>query len=61
MPMPDYRLYVLDGRDHIHSSTVLSAATDEEAIARAMLNTPKQRFELWCGARAVHRFEPLRD
>ncbi len=54
--MCEYKLYLLDDRDHIRSAVDLECEDDEQAIrlARASLNAP---MELWQGSRKVKKFE----
>ena len=53
--MPEYRVYWLDGADHIETSEVIAADNDAEAkrIARSMRKAVKS--ELWDRKRLVAR------
>jgi len=52
-----YRLYILDGADHIRSALDLDCADDAEAIAVAEAHKDGHPVELWRGARRVLRVE----
>jgi len=58
--MPGYRLYLLDGADHIRQAAELECQNDEHAVAVVEERHPGIRMELWEGPRLVRRFEPQR-
>lgn len=54
--MADYRLYCLDGDDHIGLADWIQADTDEEAIAKARALRPEaHRCEIWLKSRLAAR------
>jgi hypothetical protein len=55
--MREYKLYLLDDKDHIRSAVDLECEDDKQAIrlAKASLNAP---MELWQGSRKIKKFEP---
>ncbi len=55
--MAHYRLYTLDGADHISGALDLDCADDAEAIGVAETRHDGQAVELWNGARCVLRVE----
>ena len=55
-----YRLYCLDGANHITKSHEFHARNDAEAIKTANAWRNYGRAELWCRDRKVHRFEAER-
>ena len=58
--MPQYRLYALDDRQKIHSSTDCDFDTDHQAMEEAYrVASHKPGVEVWCGGRMVARFPHL--
>ena len=55
--MAHYRLYVLDGADHIRGAFDLDCADDAEAVGIAEAHQDGVALELWSGARLVLRVE----
>lgn len=55
-----YRLYCLDGSNHITKSHEFVARDDKEAIKMANAWRNHGKAELWCRGRMVHRFEASR-
>ncbi len=52
--MPDYKLYCLDGAKRIQrAADVISANTDEDAIAQARALEKPMTCEIWQGRRLV--------
>jgi hypothetical protein len=51
--MSDYRLYFLDGANHIDRATPVEASTDRDAIDLADHLSAGRPWELWCGKRTV--------
>jgi hypothetical protein len=55
--MTDYRLYFIDGKNHISRRVDLECRDDSHAIDVVAEHTPFGVAELWQGARLVQRFE----
>jgi hypothetical protein len=55
-----YRLYCLDGSNHITKSHEFHAKDDREAIKTANAWRSGGKAELWCRGRKVHAFEASR-
>jgi hypothetical protein len=55
----EYRAYSIDQKGHISDVRTIDARSDCEAWTVAMRAKPRDRIELWCGAREVLRFPPL--
>jgi len=52
--MPDYKLYCLDGAKRIQrAADVISAASDEEAVAQVRALNMPSACEIWQGLRLV--------
>ena len=57
--MREYRLYLLDDRDHIRSAVDLECEDDAQAIRLAKTSTSAP-MELWQGARKVKKIDAAR-
>lgn len=59
--MRDYRLYCLDGARRIQrAAEVISAPSDDEAVARARALKKPMVCEIWQGRRLVATLPPAR-
>lgn len=56
--MADYRLYFLDGANHIRGVVEFECDDDGAAASRAEQHADGRRMELWNRSRFVRRFEP---
>jgi hypothetical protein len=56
--MVDYRLYIMDRKNHIHRRLDLACLDDAHAIAAACEHAGEDVLELWRRDRLVMRFEP---
>jgi len=54
--MAGYRLYLLDGQNHIINGTDLEADDDDQAVAACFGIYPDQDWELWDQDRLVRTF-----
>jgi hypothetical protein len=54
----DYRLYMLDHRGKITRAIDMRAATDSDAVRRALEADNHHGMELWQGGRQVRVFSP---
>jgi hypothetical protein len=58
--MAYFRLYLLNPQTgRIENFEEFEAGSDAEAIERADRHSHQAAVELWCGARKIHRREPL--
>ncbi len=57
--MPDYRLYLLNDRGHIHSAKDLQCSSDEEAVEKAEQFRDGRALELWQQARFIKKIPKL--
>lgn len=57
--LPVYRVIMLDGSGAVFSMMRLSAADDEQAIARAKTMFDGHAVELWDGLRFIDHFAPV--
>lgn len=55
--MPGYRAYRLNPSGHFASVEEIEAPSDEAAVEMITALWPEQAFEVWAGARVVHRSE----
>ena len=56
--MLTYRLYFLDGSDHIVNVEILKCLDDDDALALARQRLRGVAAELWQGDRMLARYEP---
>lgn len=63
MSSENYRYYSLDGTGRLNGAEWISAASDEDAIAKVKAKHPSSQCELWQGRRLVAQlgFTPKDD
>lgn len=56
--MIPYRVYMMDGQNHIRSAQDIECASDEDALAVAAQLAQGKPVEVWSEARMVRRLDP---
>jgi hypothetical protein len=57
--MPEYRIYMLDGRNNIAGPPeIVTCEDDQEAVQRAKQLIDGHNLEVWQGARVVRHLKP---
>ena len=60
MSLETYRYYCLDGTGKLHNAELITAASDEDAIAQLEAKHPDALCEIWQDKRLVAKLLPRR-